>query len=92
VKRSTKLVVLNATKTAGLAAKASSALGEDGWTVSSTGNDRSGTVTATTVQYSDSTLASAAAAVAASVGGTAQRSSSAARGVVTVRLGPDYTG
>lgn len=85
------LVVLNGTRTSGLAAKASSQLHRLGWRVQSTGNDRSG-ATGTTVTYRDSGMAATAAAVADDLGGEAVRDRSATEGVLTVVLGPDHAG
>jgi LytR cell envelope-related transcriptional attenuator len=84
------LVVLNGTRTTGLAAKASTQLHRLGWKVQSTGNDRTG-APATTVTYADADMAATAAAVADDLGGSAVRDRTATEGVLTVVLGPDYT-
>ena len=88
---SVPLVVLNGTKTTGLAARASALLQREGWTVSSTGNERSGAVRATTVAYADADLAVTAEAVAADLGGEAVLDPDAGAGALTVVLGPGWT-
>jgi hypothetical protein len=88
---SVPLVVLNGTKTTGLAARAASALEGDGWTVSSTGNDRTGDGSTTTVAYSDAELEVTAAAVADALGAEAERDPAVADDVITVILGRDWS-
>ena len=88
---SVPLVVLNGTKTTGLAAKASTVLQREGWTVSSTGNERSGAVRATTVAYADADLEVTAEAVAADLGGEAVLDPDADAETLTVVLGPGWT-
>lgn len=90
--RGAPVVVLNATRTSGIAAKTAEELKGEGWTVSRTG-DADGSVDATRVRYSDPALESAAQAVAASLGGAAvERDEGVEQGVVTVVAGPDRVG
>lgn len=91
--RGAPVVVLNATRTSGVAAKTADVLKGEGWTVSRTGDANRGAVPATTVRYSDPALESAAQAVAASLGGVAvQLDTGVEKGVVTVITGPDRVG
>lgn len=91
--RGAPVVVLNATRTSGLASKTADALKGEGWTVSRTGDASRGVVSATTVRYSDPALESAAQAVAASLGGVAvQRDVGVEKGAVTVITGSDRIG
>jgi len=88
---SVPLVVLNGTKTTGLAARASTVLQREGWSVASTGNERGASVRATTVTYADDELAATAAAVADDLGAVAVEDADAESGTLTVVLGPDWT-
>lgn len=90
--RGAPVVVLNATRTSGIAAKTAEELKGEGWTVSRTG-DADSSVDATRVRYSDPALESAAQAVAASLGGAeVELDAGVERGVVTVVAGPDRVG
>ena len=88
------VVVLNATRTQGLAASTARDLERDGWTVASTGNERSGDVDATVVRYPDADLEATAAAVAASLGDDVETvlDDDAESGSVTVVAGADQAG
>ena len=87
---SVPLVVLNGTKTTGLAARASTVLERQGWSVASTGNERGATVRSTRVTYADDELAATAAAVADDLGAVAVEDADAESGTLTVVLGPDW--
>ena len=90
--RGAPVVVLNATRTSGLAARTADDLKGKGWSISRTG-DADGSVDATQVRYSDPALEGAAQAVAASLDGAAVRQDDGAeKGVVTVVAGPDRVG
>jgi hypothetical protein len=88
------VVLLNATATNGLAASASTALKQQGWTVGSTANANSTSVKTTTVYYTKAGQAGAAAGLAKSLGisHTALSSQFAVPGQerLTVVLGEDY--
>jgi len=88
---SVKLVVLNATKTTGLAKKAAAALQAKGWTILRTGNFTGKGVTLTTVFYGPIPLAGTANEVATDLGmlHIDQSSANATTGI-TVVLGTDY--
>ena len=90
--RGAPVVVLNATRTSGLAARTADDLRGEGWSISRTGTvDGSGE--ATVVRYRDPALESAAQAVAASLDGAdVERDEGAEEGVVTVVTGPDRVG
>ena len=66
----------------------------EGWTVASTGNERSGEVDTTVVRYPDSDLEATAAAVAASLGDDVEAvlDDDAEGGSVTVVAGTDQVG
>lgn len=90
--RGAPVVVLNATRTSGLAARTAEDLKGEGWSISRTG-DADGSVEATQVRYSDPALESAAQAVAASLGGAAvELDEGAEKDVVTVVAGLDRVG
>ncbi len=85
------LVVLNATRTSGLAASTARTLEREGWRVASTGNERGDAVEATVVRYPDADLEAAALAVAATLGGDVEvvLDDDAEADAVTVVAGPD---
>jgi LytR cell envelope-related transcriptional attenuator len=88
------VVLLNATTTSGLAARARSAVTAKGWRVVSTANANSTAVATTTVYYTTASQAPAAAGLAKSLGvtRTALSSQFAVKGQsrLTVVLGKDY--
>lgn len=88
------VVLLNATKTNGLAATAGAAAKADSWTVQSMANASSTTVKTTVVYYAKAGQAGAAKGLAATLGiaRTQQSSQFAAGGTgrLTVVLGSDY--
>ncbi|AZZ55911.1 LytR C-terminal domain-containing protein [Rathayibacter iranicus] len=83
---------LNGTATAGLAAKASSALTAAGWSVPTVANANTEDVTVTTIYYTDPALEGAALGLADSLGvGTLTLSQDFAEtGTVVVVLGADF--
>lgn len=85
------VVVLNATRTQGLAASTARDLEREGWTIASTGNERSGDVEQTVVRYPDRDLEATAAAVAALLGDEVSTvlDDDAESGSVTVVAGAD---
>ncbi len=83
------LVVLNGTKTSGLASRAAKELTADGWTVARTDNYRD-SQPPTTVYYASEDLAVTAAAVADVVGGVAELDPGLTD-AITVILGTDYS-
>ncbi len=87
--RSVELVVLNGTRTSGLATRAAKELADDGWTVSKTDNYRAAQPP-TTVYFASEDLAVTAAAVADVLGGVAQLDAGIAD-TITVVLGNDYS-
>ncbi len=88
------VIVLNATRTQGLAASTARDLEREGWTVASTGNERSGAVATTVVRYPDGDLEATAAAVAAALGDQVEAvlDDDAESGSVTVVAGADQVG
>jgi len=88
---SVKLVVLNATKTTGLAKKAAASLQTKGWTVLRTGNFTGSSVSVTTVFYAQPAQAGLANQVATDLGRLQiKQSSTIAVSGITVVLGSDY--
>jgi len=89
------VVVLNATKTSGLAASAAAAAKSDGWKVSSTANADTQGVKVSTVYYGDKAAQGAALGLAKSLGiGRTQQSDRfdvQGRTRLTVVLGSDFT-
>jgi len=85
------VVVLNSTRTSGLAASTARDLEADGWTVPTTGNERGGEVATTVVSYPDPELEVTARAVAESLGGAADvvLDEDAEDGAITVVVGAD---
>jgi hypothetical protein len=89
------VVVLNATKTSGLAKRASTTAETDGWTVASTANADTQDVKLSTVYYGDKAQLGAALGLAKSlgIGRAPQRSARfdvAGKARLTVVLGADY--
>ena len=88
------VVLLNATTTSGLAAGAASAITAKGWHVESTANANSTSVKTTTVYYTTTSQAGAAAGLAKSLGVTrtalSKQFAVAGRSRLTVVLGKDY--
>jgi LytR cell envelope-related transcriptional attenuator len=88
------VVLLNATTTNGLAASASAMLQQAGWKVGSTANASATNVKTTTVYYTKSSEAGAAAGLAKSLGITrtalSQQFAVAGQSRLTVVLGSDY--
>ncbi|THG35751.1 LytR family transcriptional regulator [Glaciibacter flavus] len=90
---SLSVTVLNGTDTAGLAAKAATALTGAGWTVGATSNASASDVKTTTVYYADPTLEGAARGVSGTLPGSSVALSSdfADSGAqIVVVLGADY--
>ena len=89
------VVVLNATKTSGLAASAAAAAKSDGWKVASTANADTQGVKVSTVYYGDKAAQGAALGLAKSLGiGRTQQSDRfdvQGRTRLTVVLGSDFT-
>ena len=89
------VVVLNATKTSGLAASAAAAAKSDGWKVSSTANADTQGVKVSTVYYGDKAAQGAALGLAKSLGiGRTQQSDRfdvQGKTRLTVVLGSDFT-
>jgi hypothetical protein len=89
-----KVVMLNATTTTGLAAKAAAVAKGDGWTVTSTANADKQDVAVSTVYYGDKSAQGAALGLAKSlgIGRTAQsdRFDVAGQTRLTVVLGADF--
>jgi hypothetical protein len=89
------VVVLNATKTSGLAASAATAAKADGWKISSTANADTQNVKVSTVYYGDKASQGAALGLAKSLGiGRTQQSDRfdvQGRTRLTVVLGSDFT-
>lgn len=85
------VIVLNATRTSGLAASTASALEADGWTVASTGNERDAQPAVTVVLFPSADLEATAIAVAGDLGSkvVARLDASAADDAITVLAGPD---
>jgi hypothetical protein len=84
--------VLNGTGRAGLATRAAATLRSAGWAVGDLGNFREG-VPVSTVYYPQTRLRATARAVSADLPGSQQVVRSSRFGeVVTVVLGPDYSG
>ncbi len=92
--RTTPVVVLNSTRTSGLAASAAEGLEEGGWSVAETGDQPGGSVPITLVRYRDAEQEATARAVAGSLGGSpaVEQDASAKPGVVTVITGTDRQG
>ncbi|GAB3556941.1 LytR C-terminal domain-containing protein [Spelaeicoccus albus] len=90
VDKSENVQVLNSTTTAGMAARASEKLRDDGWSVSSTGNYGTPQDT-TTVYYSSADLKPTAKALAKKLGTTKVEQSTQFATSVTVVLGSDYS-
>lgn len=90
VDRSLPVDVLNSTSTVGLAAGAAEALTADGWTVGEVGNYGQGEIP-TVVLYPEGSQAVTAQAVATDLGAGQAQASDAVQ-VLTVVLGPDYSG
>ncbi|HET9829465.1 MAG TPA: LytR C-terminal domain-containing protein [Nocardioidaceae bacterium] len=91
VQQDAPVVVLNGTKTRGLAAKAAQALRDDGWTVSRTDNYRDGQIP-TTVFYATPDLEATADKIARQLGGVHVQENAAIGDSITVVLGNDYSG
>lgn len=92
VDRTTGVVVLNNTATAGLAKSAGEELTAGGWTVASVGNfTPRGAVTETTVFFARKAQRATAEALAEELGAGVERDAEKAVDGVTVILGPDYT-
>lgn len=89
------VVVLNATKTSGLAASAATSAKGDGWKISSTANADTQDVKVSTVYYGDAASQGAALGLAKSlgIGRTAQSDRFDVKGQsrLTVVLGSDFT-
>ncbi len=91
VQRDAPVVVLNGTKTRGLAAKAAQTLSADGWTVTRTDNYRDGQIP-TTVFYASADLEATAEKIASQLGGVHVQENAAIGDAITVVLGNDYSG
>ncbi|HEX5511878.1 MAG TPA: LytR C-terminal domain-containing protein [Actinomycetales bacterium] len=91
VQQDAPVVVLNGTKTRGLAAKAAQSLRNDGWNVSRTDNYRDGQIP-TTVFYATGDLEATAAKIARQLGGVHVQENAAIGDSITVVLGNDYSG
>jgi hypothetical protein len=85
------LKVLNATNTAGLAAKAASALGAVGFRVSATGNAPKGSDPAATVVLYGASRADSAKTIAAAVPGSTMREDDSLGTNVELLVGSSYT-
>lgn len=93
VDTSIPVVVLNSTRTSGLAASVAATLRSAGWTVPTTDNYRR-TSPPTTVYYGRASQRATAEAVAADVGGSprVRQSSEFGTARITVVIGSDYNG
>jgi hypothetical protein len=93
VDTSIPVVVLNSTRTSGLAASVAATLRSAGWTVPTTDNYRR-TSPPTTVYYGSTSQRATAEAVAADVGGSPRVRQSGEFGTarITVVIGSDYNG
>ena len=91
VQQDAPVVVLNGTKTRGLAATAARALRGEGWTIARTDNYRDGQIP-TTVFYASPKLEATAEKVATQLGGVHVQENAAVGDSITVVLGPDYSG
>jgi cytoskeletal protein RodZ len=91
VQRDAPVVVLNGTKTRGLAAKAAQTLRADGWTVARTDNYRDAQIP-TTVFYASPDLEVTAQKIATQLGGVHVQENAAIGDSITVVLGNDYSG
>ncbi len=87
----TPVVVLNSTRTSGLAADAAEELEGSGWAVARTGDQPGGAVPVTLVRYRDAEQEATARAVAQAVGGspTVEQDPSVSPDVITVIMGAD---
>jgi cytoskeletal protein RodZ len=91
VQQDAPVVVLNGTKTSGLAAKAAQSLRADGWTIARTDNYRDGQIP-TTVFYATPDLEATAEKIARQLGGVHVQENAAIGDSITVVLGNDYSG
>ncbi len=91
VQQDAPVVVLNGTRTRGLAALAARTLRADGWTVSRTDNYRDGPIP-TTVFYASPDLEATAQKIATQLGGVHVQENAAIGDSITVVLGTDYSG